>query len=403
MALFTQLDADLVSNLVELASSPDCPDTELVIDETKYLDGSAQDRHVYAAFDQGAWPASPDRQTWVREIVCRVGEGRMHESARSLWARIHFEGSNGAEDDYVLGMRVDGKEAIEWYEEQLSRGLALHDGVCEVWVPPPPPEKLKKDAWWSKHYLKPGHEDGSVSYKTYRTYIDDVVLDAIQDFDALPLNGRVLELCAGDGAFMERLLGRRPDVASYVFVERNADLCRRARDRCASAIVEGLCVDACAARRLIDIVEGRAGRSHSPSVSSLPPKGDHTGDTSTWDMIEPPDVVVASGSVLCGQVGSPAMAEPVLKAVAALLKPTSLLVVTGFTQSYINPALLARHGLEVRRGSVSTDAVGGLSSGFGRFHLLALRRRAAPLKPSLRDALLPPSIEESVRKVTISE
>ena len=120
-------------------------------------------------------------------------------------------------------------------------------------------------------------------------------------------------------------------------------------------------------------------------------------------MIEPPDVVIASGSVLCGQVGSPAMAEPVLKAVANVLKPTSLLVVTGFTQSYINPALLARHGLEVRRGSVSTDAVGGLSSGFGRFHLLALRRRAAPLEPSLRDALLPPSIEESVRKVTISE
>ena len=97
------------------------------------------------------------------------------------------------------------------------------------------------------------------------------------------------------------------------------------------------------------------------------------------------------------------MAAPVLKAVAALLKPTSLLVVTGFTQSYINPALLARHGLEVRRGSVSTDAVGGLSSGFGRFHLLALRRRTAPAAPSLRDALLPPSIEESVRKVTISE
>ena len=119
-------------------------------------------------------------------------------------------------------------------------------------------------------------------------------------------------------------------------------------------------------------------------------------------MIEPPDVVIASGSVLCGQVGSPAMAEPVLKAVANLLKPTSLFVVTGFTQSYLNPALLARHGLEVVRGSVSTDAVGGLSSGFGRFHLLALRRRAAPAA-SLRDALLPPSIEESVRKVTISE
>ena len=85
-ALFTQLDADLVSNLVELASSPDCPDDELTIDETKYLDGSAQDCHVYASFEQGAWPASPDRQTWVREIVCRVGEGRIHESARSLWA-----------------------------------------------------------------------------------------------------------------------------------------------------------------------------------------------------------------------------------------------------------------------------------------------------------------------------
>ena len=73
------------------------------------------------------------------------------------------------------------------------------------------------------------------------------------------------------------------------------------------------------------------------------------------------------------------------------------------TAGRMKKELMARHGLEVRRGSVSTDAVGGLSSGFGRFHLLALRRRAAPLEPSLRDALLPPSIEESVRKVTISE
>ena len=96
MALFTQLDADLVSNLVELASSPDCPDDELTIDEASYLDGSAQDRHVYASFEEGAWPASPDRQTWVREIVCRVGKGRIHETAGSLWARIHFEGPEGA-------------------------------------------------------------------------------------------------------------------------------------------------------------------------------------------------------------------------------------------------------------------------------------------------------------------
>ena len=70
-----------------------------------------------------------------------------------------------------------------------------------------------------------------------------------------------------------------------------------------------------------------------------------------------------------------------------------LFVVTGFTQSFLHPALISRHGFAVERGSVSTHDVGGLQSGFGRFHVLALRKLAkkapAPLR-SLRDALAPP-------------
>jgi hypothetical protein len=359
MALFTGLDGDLVSNLVELAESDQCPDAELVIDEARYV--LAQDRHVYASFAPGAWPASGDGRTWVSELVCRIGRGRTCATRRSLWARLHFGGSNGEEDDYVLGMRVDGKQNAEWYEEQLSRGLARHTGVCEVWVPPPPPDPR---AWWWKHYMEPGLDDGTVSYRTHKTYLDDAVLAAISDFDALPPNGTVFELCAGDGAFAARLLAKFTDVAKYVFVERDADLCRACVDRCASTVVEALCVDAC-----------------YPAL---------------WPSITPPDVIIASGSVLCGSVGPPAAAEPVLRAVATLLKSAGLFVVTGFTQSFIHPALLERHGLEVCRGSVSTDAVGGLSSGFGQFHLLALRKRTVPSPPSLRDALLPRPPEAGV-------
>ena len=101
MALFTGLDGDLVSNLVQLADSDQCPDAELYIDEARYV--LAQDRHVYASFAPGAWPASEDGRTWVSEFVARIGRGRTCETRRSLWARLHFGGSNGEEDDYVLG------------------------------------------------------------------------------------------------------------------------------------------------------------------------------------------------------------------------------------------------------------------------------------------------------------
>lgn len=147
-------------------------------------------------------------------MVCRIGRGRTCATRRSLWARLHFGGSNGEEDDYVLGMRVDGKQNAEWYEEQLSRGLKRHTGVCEVWVPPPPPDPR---AWWWKHYMEPGLDDGTVSYRTHKTYLDDAVLAAISDFDALPPNGTVFELCAGDGAFAARLLAKFTDVAQVRF------------------------------------------------------------------------------------------------------------------------------------------------------------------------------------------
>merc|ERR1712232_440445 len=68
--------------------------------------------------------------------------------------------------------------------------------------------------------------------------------------------------------------------------------------------------------------------------------------------VGPIDLWIASGSVLCGQVGSPQHARSVLGTLASTLAQGGHIVVTGFTQSFLTPQLMRTCGLDVIRASV---------------------------------------------------
>ena len=126
------------------------------------------------------------------------------------------------------------------------------DGVVEVYAAPPPDRSpLKKDAWWSRHYLKVGQRGapvGNSSYRKYRDSIDGLLVDVVKAL--APDRGKVSELCAGDGSLATAVLSERPDLGTYVMIERNARLSKlaAANTSAASATTSVVSVggDACA-------------------------------------------------------------------------------------------------------------------------------------------------------------
>ena len=85
------------------------------------------------------------------------------------------------------------------------------DGVVEVYVAPPPDRSpLKKDAWWSRHYLKVGLRGapvGNSSYRTYRDSIDGLLVDVVKAL--APDRGKVSELCAAHPSLDIQVSSRR--------------------------------------------------------------------------------------------------------------------------------------------------------------------------------------------------
>lgn len=176
---------------------------------------------------------------------------------------------------------------------------------------------------------------------------------------------RVLEVCAGDGSLAARLLHAATErrlpwsIASYTLLERNETLTHTARARL-SAYVNAAVV-------LADATNEAAYR----------PKGTE----------QPPyDVVIASGSVLCGQVGTPSDAEVALGHMASCLAPGGLLLATGFSSSYLHPQLLRESGLGVvLQGSVPAGLANGdevpPAHGWGRFQLFVLQKGGSDSSP----------------------
>ena len=53
------------------------------------------------------------------------------------------------------------------------------------------------------------------------------------------------------------------------------------------------------------------------------------------------------------------------------------MIITGFTTSFLTPALLCKAGLRIVRASLPSDAAGGLENDTGRFQFFVLQKRKA--------------------------
>ena len=60
--------------------------------------------------------------------------------------------------------------------------------------------------------------------------------------------------------------------------------------------------------------------------------------------------------------------------IASSLDQNGYALITGFTQSFLTPSLLASVGLRVMHASIPSSETNGLESGFGRFHVFVLKR-----------------------------
>ena len=173
----------------------------------------------------------------------------------------------------------------------------------------------------------------------------------------------VLEVCAGDGSLAAQLLGRSSvPIGSYTCLELDSEQVATANEKLASfSNVTVMQADA----------TERAPYEWRCCFDDVAAHGGF-------------DVVLASGSVLCGQVGSPQDAEAAIASISASLHDGGLLVATGLSPSFLHPELLRRVGLEtVVCGSLPAGAahLAPPPHAFGRFQLFILRKGAV-LSPS---------------------
>jgi hypothetical protein len=166
----------------------------------------------------------------------------------------------------------------------------------------------------------------------------------------------IAELCCGDGSLSQRLLLRfGPVIKQYHMIERNGTLAKLSRAKAASVNSERQ-----EATDSVDVLQ--------IDVLTL------AGQEALQRMQPLPDVWIASGSTLNGQVGSPTMAEPTLRAMASQLSIGGFLIVTGFTVSFLNPALIALCGLQVVEASIPGIEEVGMVTELGQFQFFVLRK-----------------------------
>ena len=347
--------------------------------------------------------ASPGR--YLREaallVGCKCPDGKIQNpDALILCCATTTAASNGSDVDSTLFMLP---HSLRYAAERhfLSAAAAVGDGTVDggggdvhVFVPPNDAGAQKKDAWWGKHYTRNKHKKhyeqhdvASGAYSAYRDTIDALILHAFSELAgpqerqlATPLAAPALavyELCGGDGSLGAALLqAHGPDrVGSYTMLERNAMLVRTAAEKMGSderATIS--CVDVCSER----------GQEEIAAVSPQP------------------DVWIASGSTLNGQVGPASMAAQTLASMASTLRPGGCAIITGFSNCHLTPRAITASGLRVLRASVPSVQADGLWSELGRFVFFVLQRpvpKELSCEPQTQDTCDPNSCTSSTASI----
>jgi hypothetical protein len=391
------------------------------------------DRFLYVQFERGQW-LTEDRQQSVVELLVRIGRPRSGNTAysqsdyvvegraRKLSDNLLTEGyigmvfENGRVQYYVID-----NERIEKLEEVLGHALSnleswkAHEPRVEVYVAPSDKTPGKKNKFWSSTYVKIKKKKHvrhcikkSAAYQHYRDNIDDILLQTVleyrpnsvtdggddddggEDGEDGEISGkfgisgnskmskmRIAELCSGDGSFAFKLLTKESkNIESYVLFERNKQLSNVSRQRLSSWLPSDALTEKsleCKNKEISNVDNVQIAHINIDVYSQ-------EGEERLNRLETGPNVWIASGSVLNGQVGNHTMAKSMLKGMASSLcsnnknSASAVIVITGYTQTYLTPQMIRECGLKIKKASVPSHEASGLCSGFGRFHMFVLEK-----------------------------
>lgn len=286
--------------------------------------------------------------------------------------KVAFALKDDTTTEFLLIMAVSGEAAMNELLDMVRSSLSLLEGGSLQLYRTPADTVVKKDKWWDKRYPKNsdkakvkaaaeelvGEKHSQNPYSAYRDTIDFLIVDKVEWLirsnlmtENAPLN--VAELCGGDGSLAVHVtdqLESHSVLGSYTLLERNKVLMKNAATKLQAKWGDR-------ARLLTVDTALDAGQE---LIGSLDP---------------PPDLWIASGSTLCGQVGSAAMAEPTLLRMALALRPGGFMVITGFTTTFFTPSLFAKARLTVHHSSIPSAETSGLETDCGLFHMWVLEKK----------------------------
>jgi hypothetical protein len=378
-----ELDGHLIDQMLKMSDGTgnnNAAEKHLYVSTSTWYE--FRDRVIYCHFPPGMWLDHCKKRS-VIELLIRIGKP-LEENVNN---------SDGKEKNAYVGLSFDDYKTTKFFivrehsvaelEELIGKALAFvndsiaDDITCEVYVAPISTAQHRKDSWWSSKYVKfvrnkIANKDqcknieikASNSYMHYRENIDDLIIQAVEKCVhhlelgknklAIKTNGLIIsELCAGDGSLASKILQELQQcIGNYTLYERNKKLSNESKNKAinfkGSTNVKCVNIDVCSQ-------EGEKLISNANAT----------------------DIWIASGSVLCGQVGTMPNASSILNSMTNSLVTAGFLIITGFTQSFLTPKMIYEAGCEVVHGSLPTIESAGLESGFKRFHMFILKKKAS--------------------------
>ena len=280
-------------------------------------------------------------------------------SIKGLRCAIHFRAHDGA--DLVRLYTLPGSAGKSFHATLAAVLLQAATLDAQVYRTPSHGNSTRDDTYWGANWSADKADD----YSIYRDAIDGLIEEAIVQHSSAGSGEedglRIVEICGGDGALAARLLQSSSSIriSSYYWSERNVSLVVSARQR----------LETISSNANVQVVKASAN------------EGTAYGDAANKGTA---DVLISAGSVLNGQVGTPETAEFALRKMSECLRDGGILIATGVSGSWLHPAMMRRHGLDVvLKGSCATErtrsatAAAGVDHGWGRFPLFVLRKRAA--------------------------